>query len=135
MNTITVTETLTKMCCWKCGITFAIPERFQRTCQDKGHSWFCPHGHEAIYTETRVQKLERKLNQEIASHDRTRTILTHSRERTSDAKRRVAAQKGVATKLRKRASAGACPCCNRSFTNLQRHMKTKHPNYSESGKD
>jgi hypothetical protein len=22
-----------------------------------------------------------------------------------------------------------CPCCQRSFQNLSRHMKTKHPEY------
>lgn len=27
---------------------------------------------------------------------------------------------------------GVCPCCNRSFQNLKRHMNTKHPNWSEN---
>jgi hypothetical protein len=26
----------------------------------------------------------------------------------------------------KRVNAGICPCCNRHFTDLERHMKSKH---------
>jgi hypothetical protein len=29
---------------------------------------------------------------------------------------------------------GVCPCCNRSFTNLRRHMTTKHPEYPKEPK-
>ena len=29
----------------------------------------------------------------------------------------------------KRIHKGVCPCCNRSFTNLKRHMETKHPEH------
>lgn len=32
-------------------------------------------------------------------------------------------------RLRKRASAGVCPCCNRTFSQLARHMQTKHPTF------
>lgn len=35
-------------------------------------------------------------------------------------------------KIRKRVGRGACPCCKRSFTNLQRHMTTKHPDFAEA---
>lgn len=132
MSTLTVYETLTKMCCCTCGITYAIPERFRQMRKDDGVSWRCPNGHHQSYCESITKKLERKLNREIASHDRTRTSLTHSRERTDNAERRVSAQKGVATKLRKRAANGVCPCCTRSFVNLRRHMKTKHPEYQVS---
>lgn len=31
--------------------------------------------------------------------------------------------------LRNRAAAGVCPCCNRTFEQLGRHMTTKHPEY------
>ena len=39
------------------------------------------------------------------------------------------AAKGQISKLKKRASAGVCPCCNRSFQNLRRHMGNKHPEF------
>lgn len=131
MNTITVEETLVKMCCWNCGITYAIPKRFRQERSENGGDWHCPNGHRSVFKESEVTSLNRKLNQEISSHDRTRTRLTSSIRETNDAERRVSAQKGVATKLRKRAASGVCPCCTRSFVNLKRHMDTKHPGYAD----
>lgn len=49
-------------------------------------------------------------------------------------KARTNAYKGNVTKLKKRASAGLCPCCNRHFTNLQRHIASKHPDINKEEK-
>ena len=38
-----------------------------------------------------------------------------------------------AEKQLKRVHNGVCPCCNRSFQNLQKHMKTKHPEIAGKG--
>src|SRR5690606_15231496 len=35
-------------------------------------------------------------------------------------------------KERQRFANGVCPCCNRSFTNVARHMRTQHPDYDHS---
>lgn len=40
--------------------------------------------------------------------------------------------KGVVTRTRNRIANGVCPCCDRSFTNLQRHMASKHPDYAHA---
>jgi hypothetical protein len=32
-------------------------------------------------------------------------------------------------KARKRAAAALCPCCNRSFVQLRRHLASQHPDY------
>lgn len=34
-------------------------------------------------------------------------------------------------RLKKRVSAGTCPCCKRSFRQLALHMKSKHPELSK----
>jgi hypothetical protein len=31
--------------------------------------------------------------------------------------------------LHRRVGNGVCPCCSRSFTNLKRHIRSKHPDY------
>lgn len=31
---------------------------------------------------------------------------------------------------KKRASAGVCPCCNRTVSQMARHMQAKHPDYN-----
>jgi hypothetical protein len=51
-------------------------------------------------------------------------------ENETEAERRSkAAYKGQLTKVRRKVANGSCPCCNRHFENLQRHMQTKHPEY------
>lgn len=41
---------------------------------------------------------------------------------------RLAAEREL-KKIQTRVKGGVCPCCNRSFVQLTRHMKTKHPDY------
>ena len=36
--------------------------------------------------------------------------------------------------VKARVAHGVCPCCNRTFKQLARHMKTKHPDYVEAAK-
>lgn len=33
-------------------------------------------------------------------------------------------------RLKLRSKNGCCPCCKRNFQNLQRHMRTKHPEFA-----
>jgi len=54
------------------------------------------------------------------------------RERAERTERRLSAQKGVTTRIKNRVANGVCPCCKRSFTDLRRHMETKHPKYAET---
>jgi len=35
------------------------------------------------------------------------------------------------TRIKNRIANGVCPCCQRTFQNLGRHMKSQHPNYVE----
>ena len=46
-----------------------------------------------------------------------------------EANARAARAEAAAARLKKRASAGLCPCCNRSVGALERHMRTKHPQW------
>jgi hypothetical protein len=40
------------------------------------------------------------------------------------------AEKAAKTRIKNRIAKGVCPCCNRTFQDLQRHMTTKHPDYA-----
>jgi uncharacterized protein (UPF0212 family) len=45
------------------------------------------------------------------------------------------ATRTLKTQLKKvhvRVGHGVCPCCNRSFAQLRRHMAAKHPEYAEA---
>lgn len=120
---------LTHITCW-CSLEFAMPTRLYRSCRDDAKQCFyCPLGHSNVFRESEADKLRRerdRLKQDQARlHDRIR----EEREAKEAVQRSANAYKGQATKLRNRAAAGVCPCCNRQFQNLHRHMKTQHPNF------
>ncbi len=123
-----VSITLTETTCW-CGTPFAVPTRMYNSAYNDGHTIYCPHGHTVVWKETQADKLRHdrdRLKQQITHRD---DLLREARADAEHQERRAAAFKGSATKLRKRAKAGICPCCTRSFVNLKRHMDGQHPDW------
>jgi len=120
---ITFSTLLEKEECGYCGGIYAISNNFIERRKEKGGSWYCPYcGSKWHFTKTEIQKLEEKLQNtknllacEISRHDQTKASLN--------------GYKSANTRLKNRASKGICPCCNRYFENLHKHMETKHPNY------
>ncbi len=126
--------------CW-CGIQYAVP-RSLREAQLRMHndlrgdvvSIYCPLGHAAVPShEPDAKRLRRQLEEkkrehyqeiqrERAAHDQTRADRDHKENQRR-------AEKAAKTKIKKRVQGGACPCCNRTFQNLARHMKGQHPDY------
>ena len=81
------------------------------------------------YTESEADQLRRerdRLKQQLAQKDDEIRVQRDCREA---AERSASARKGQITKLKKRAAAGVCPCCNRSFENLRRHIDSQHPGF------
>lgn len=79
-----------------------------------GHSW--------VY---KGENLEQKLKRREDELARTRA----DRDQVKASNR---ALKGVVTRTKKRVGNGVCPCCNRTFQQLARHMEAKHPEYADS---
>ena len=119
MSALTITETLVVETCW-CGIHHAIPRSLQRQAYDHGTAVHCPLGHTWIVTQSKVDELEHRLTDERARV--ARVVAELDQERAE-----LRTTRGQLTKARKRTAGGACPCCNRSFVQLARHMATKHP--------
>jgi hypothetical protein len=125
-NTITYTDELVTMICW-CGTHHAVPEtlyRHQRRCHDDGRSVpdiYCPLGH------THVPAGKGKAELERERRERAERALANRDEDLRAERASHAATKGALTKARKRATAGVCPCCHRSFVNVRRHIETCHP--------
>jgi hypothetical protein len=91
----------------------------------------CPNGHPWVYAagESDFDKLRRerdRLTQRIAEKD---DEIAHQKLLREEAEKSAAARKGVITRLKNRASAGVCPCCNRTVLQMARHMATKHPGF------
>ena len=128
MTTLQYTETLQVVSCW-CGMALAIPSNLYRHAKDYGSTVYCPLGHQFSWTETEADRLRKKLEATEAQRDRARQRERAERDLKEDTQRRLIAQKGATTKARKRHAAALCPCCNRSFVQLRRHMAAKHPDY------
>ena len=124
-TTFTHTGTYVVETCYKCGIHFGLPEDFYKEVQDDtGKTFYCPNGHGQHYTEDKVAQLERELDLERAEHGIAEGLLQH-------ANRSRAALRGQVTKIKRRIGNGVCPCCQRSFQDLKRHMEGQHPNWRE----
>lgn len=94
-------------------------------------AFYCAYGHQQYYPQgdSEATILRREL-------DRAKQRLAHKDDQIKDAldqrdtaERRRAAAQGQVTRIKNRVSNGTCPCCNRSFQNLQRHMANKHPDF------
>ncbi len=128
-----ITETITTkyniVSCYTCGVRFGIGEDlYRRVVKRKEGSVYCPScGNRTCWTgktdeQKKIEQLENKLKWEMEQVERKNRYL-------EDAKNSLRSTKGVVTKLKKRASAGVCPCCNRTFKQLAQHMENKHPGY------
>jgi len=119
-ETVTLQETV----CNACGITFAFPliryEEFRRT----GKSFYCPNGHGLSFSENEEARLRKQLATEQEQIKQLKTELLHTRDQLEASEREFRRHK-------KRTANGVCPCCKRSFVQLQRHMKTQHPEYGQ----
>ncbi len=116
--------------CCDCGINFSVPDRWQAERRNDRRNFFCPNGHAQAYQhETEKERLEKMLSRERQRVAQWQDDAREQKERAEGAERRAAAARGQVTKLKKRATSGLCPCCNRSFVALAAHMKTQHPGF------
>lgn len=122
-----------KIVCCSCNIEFWVPDYWFRTKKQDNSIFQCPNGHEQHFTKgpsklDLVRRERDRLTQSLAEKD---DEITRQRELREGAERRVSAAKGQVTRLKNRAKAGVCPCCNRTFKNLARHMHSKHPDFGD----
>jgi hypothetical protein len=105
--------------CTKCGILFAFPEEFKANLLKSKANFYCPNGHSMVFGTSEADRLRDQLKRERAAVTRTQDLYNAE-------KRSHAATKGQLTKTKKRASAGVCLHCQRTFQNVVRHMATQH---------
>jgi hypothetical protein len=120
MSTITLktsTEFVTVSCC-ACGVVFAVPSDLHEMwlAKKQDRSWWCPNGHSQSYT----GKSDRELLNDARAARRRQEARADAAELALRDEREHAAR---------RAAGGVCPCCHRSFVQLARHVKSKHPGY------
>jgi hypothetical protein len=132
--------------CWKCKERFGLDDATEATLRRSGANFCCPWGHQAHFPagKTEAEKLQEQLDaerrqrqraeQKIAEKDdelkRAWATANDQHEQAKHERARANGYKGHATRITKRAKAGVCPCCNRTFAQLARHMATKHPQFT-----
>lgn len=119
--TIDISVQLSTEICCTCGTLFGILTEVQARRKQDHQSFFCPFGHSQSYNgKSEADKLREQL--EISRRERAEAL-----ERAWKAE---GAERKAATALKrteKRVGNGVCPCCNRTFENLARHMASQHP--------
>jgi uncharacterized protein CbrC (UPF0167 family) len=106
---IDVTVQLAEEVCCRCGMFFAYPQDYKNRRRKDHQAFYCPAGHEQYYyVESEEEKLRNKLTAAYA---------------------RESSLSGELKRLKTRIRNGVCPCCNRSFKNIGRHIKSKHPEF------
>lgn len=106
--------------CSGCGLAYGLPEGYLDARREDHKSWTCPNGCVRHFPrgKTDAQKLEEAQIRNTALQDQLTAAV-------ADAETvRVALLRD-----RQRFANGVCPCCNRSFDNVRRHMSSKHPDY------
>lgn len=132
-TTFVTSVELTTINCGCCGGTYAINETYREKAYKASSSWTCPYckvgwGYAAKNGET--EQLKKKLA-DLEKQNKSITERAEYLQKEGDHFRKSRdAIKGQLTQVKKRIHAGVCPCCNRSFLNLVRHMQIKHAEVS-----
>jgi hypothetical protein len=128
----------TPIICVACKETFGLATATYEVLKKSAQIFHCPFGHPQHFTagKSDVEKLQEQMDTLRRERDRLKQNLAYKDDVIADerkareaAERSASAHKGVVTKFRKRVSKGVCPCCNRTFSDLQRHMAGQHPNF------
>ena len=122
-KTYTETVTLQEVTCKSCGITHAMPQRFIEGLQQTGGYYYCPNGHQWGWGDSETKRLREQLETEQKRYKQLEMEVLRVTDQLGASEREM-------KRHQKRVANGVCPCCNRSFAQLQRHMKTKHPEYA-----
>lgn len=111
--------------CCRCSMAFAMPVDFQNARRRDHQNFYCPAGHAQHYVgKSEEQKLREQL--QGAADD-----LARARMARDLANEEVEKVRKAHNRMRQRVMNGVCPCCNRTFENLRRHMHDKHPEFGQ----
>jgi RNase P subunit RPR2 len=111
--------TINALDCPNCGVVFGITDEYEQRHRESGAYFYCPNQHYMSYGESRLQNAERARD---AAAGRAEQLALDNERLVNDL---LDAAK-EAQRLKRRAKAGVCSECHRTFQNVARHMATKH---------
>lgn len=122
---------LVPVTCATCHMLYAIPDSLEQSARRYpgsrgGWKLTCPLGHTWYYV---GQSVEEKLEQERRRAGRFAAQRDQAEASARGYRGAATCARNERDRVRRRAAAGVCPCCNRTFKQLARHMKGQHPDY------
>lgn len=123
-----VTYNGTVYCWWQCrtcGSWNVVPKTVLDAQYRLGGFHSCHMGHQWGWKAGAEQEEINVLRRE---RDRLKQNAAYLNDRIAEEQKRATEAEKKYQRARRRAVAGVCPCCNRTFVNVQRHMATKHKN-------
>lgn len=119
------TLSLSLLHCTECGVAFGISDEYRAARRQNHATFYCPNGHSQYYPQkTEAELLKTALEKEQREAASLRENMVAAQRAQQKAEQRI-------EKLKKRAAAGVCPCCNRTFSQLARHMESKHKEFRQ----
>jgi hypothetical protein len=109
--------------CIRCGVPIFGPEVQYKNLHRNHENFYCINGHAQHWP---GESDEEKLRKQV---ERLQKEKEWAEQAAKTARQAEAIAKGKQKAHAERVKNGVCPCCTRSFTNLRRHMATKHPEF------
>jgi hypothetical protein len=135
MTTIYHTTNLVTVECCRCGMPLGLSETWMKSAKEAGHfkkMFCCPYckvdqGWGVSVHEAEVAKLNREKAALASDLQWVKQKRTEAVAEAEHFRKSRDGMKGALRKVKVRIGRGVCPCCNRTFENLRRHMETQHP--------
>lgn len=121
--------------CRTCGCVSTVPEVMNEQLRAEGGYRHCPSGHAWGWSKETSEREQLRRERDRLKQDAARLEDENRQAWASATALRERADKAekVAKRLKKRSSAGTCPCCSRTFSNMAEHMKHQHPQFVADG--
>lgn len=126
-------QNFTYINCCKCGDEIWMSKSKMDWFREDARRYFhCVSGHPQHFSNSSndLDKLRRERDRLKQNKAYLEDRATNAEKMAKAEKRKASARKGQITRMKNRAAAGVCPCCNRSFENLKRHMSSQHPKFT-----
>ncbi len=139
MKTFEQITTFEVVCCASCGMHYGLPKDVVYNLRSTGNTFYCPSGHSQVFSHRTEDILRSQLNSEKERANAAETYLRWEKlmlarrdEELRIQKFKTMGERSAKNRIKKRVGNGSCPCCKRSFSNLQRHMVHMHPEFKNA---
>lgn len=116
--------------CGSCAVWHTVPEIVYESHRREGGFHSCPNGHQRGWNKG-TDEIERENIRRERDRLKQQAAMLH--EQIAAERTRAEKAEAATKRLKKRASAGTCPCCQRTFSNMATHMKQQHPEFVADG--